>query len=56
MPDDDYYIDLQGRPHETARECIEANQTVEEANSGGYAAGGNCPQKSEDVPDEKGQK
>lgn len=53
-PGDNVYIDMNGGVHDTARECVESNLAIESANSGGYATGGNCDQKSEDVPDEKG--
>lgn len=56
MPDpgDKYYIDINGGVHDTAREEVEASLAIESANSGGYAAGGNCGQEPENVPDEKG--
>lgn len=50
---DDIYIDMNGGVHDTARECVESNLAIEGANSGGYAAGGNCGQESDNVPDEK---
>lgn len=53
-PDPPVYIDINGGVHDTARECVEANLAIESANSGGYPAGGNCGQESENVPDEKG--
>jgi len=52
--DEVIYIDLQGRPHDTPQECIEANLGVEEAGGGQYQAGGNCGQDPSNIPDNKG--
>ena len=47
------YIDMNGGVHDTAKECIASNLAIETANSGGYAAGGNCGQSPDNVPEEK---
>ena len=51
MSGDEYYIDMNGGVHDTPKECVEANVAIEGANSGGYAAGGNCGQDPDNVPD-----
>jgi hypothetical protein len=52
MADNDTYIDMNGGVHDTAKECVESNLSIEGANSGGYPAGGNCGQDPDNVPDE----
>lgn len=53
-PNETIYIDINGGVHSTAAECIDANVAIESANSGRYAAGGNCGQDSSNIPDNKG--